>query len=327
MFRTGLTFDLRAPDFGAPRAEIFSEAFEMMAYADAQGFDQLLFSEHHSTDDGYVPVPALTAAGAATRTKRIALVIGAIVLPLHDPVAVAETIAVTDHMCAGRLHVALVAGYAYGEFRMFGKSMHDRAKLMDHGLSIITRALAGERFKDGDREICVRPLPYNKPPHLYVGGGVAASARRAAKFGLGFWTMKDEAIPVYEAECRKLGRAPGAVLRTPVGVHCAEDPDRGWSEIGPHVLHYMRSYAEMAGEDPSNSNSPMHGLTTMEAVRTAGVVRVLTPDECVALARTESITMQPLMAGLSPKLGWKCLELFATRALPRIKAEAAKSKQ
>jgi alkanesulfonate monooxygenase SsuD/methylene tetrahydromethanopterin reductase-like flavin-dependent oxidoreductase (luciferase family) len=192
---------------------------------------------------------------------------------------------------------------------------------MDQGLEIVTRALAGERFQDGDREVFVRPLPLNRPPHLYVGGGVAASARRAAKFGLGFWSLKRDVIAVYEAECRKLGRAPGAVIRTPVGIHVAEDPDAAWAEIGPHVLHYARTYAALSS-DPAVSSSPMHGLHSLDAVRASGVITVVTPDQCVELAQTAPVTLVPLISGLAPKIGWKSLELFTAKALPRIKAAA-----
>jgi alkanesulfonate monooxygenase SsuD/methylene tetrahydromethanopterin reductase-like flavin-dependent oxidoreductase (luciferase family) len=319
MFRTGLSFDMQTPDSGAPRSEIYSAAFEMIEYADANGIDQILFAEHHRSVDGYVPVPALLAAAAAARTRRIALKLGAIVLPLHDPVEVAEMIAVNDLISGGRLHVVLAAGYVEAEFKAFRKSIHDRARLMDEGLEIITRALAGERFQDGDREVFVRPLPLNRPPNLYVGGGVAASARRAAKFGLGFWTMKNDVIALYESECRRLGRAPGPVIRTPVGIHVAEDPEAAWQRIGPNVLHYVRAYAAMSS-DPSVSSSPMHGLNSLDAVRASGIMTVVTPDQCVELAQRESVTLVPLIGGLSPEIGWESLELFTAKALPRIKA-------
>jgi alkanesulfonate monooxygenase SsuD/methylene tetrahydromethanopterin reductase-like flavin-dependent oxidoreductase (luciferase family) len=290
----------------------------MIDYADRHGFDHVLFAEHHCVEDGYVPVPALMAAAAAARTTRIALSLHAIILPLHDPVEVAEMIAVNDLISGGRVHVVLAAGYVDAEFRAFRKSLHDRATLMDHGLDIVVRALSGERFQDGDREVFVRPLPLSNPPKVYVGGGVAASARRAARFGLGFAPLGDDLIPQYEEACRKLGRAPGPLLRTPIGVHVTEDPEATWAEIGKYVLHYVRSYAEWSG-DQATSSSPMHGLTSIEAVRASTMVNVVTPDECIELARTHSITLTPLMGGMPPDTGWKFIELFADKVLPKIK--------
>lgn len=313
-----LSFDMRAPDFGAPAPALYNAALEMIEYADQKGIDHVIFPEHHCSEDGYNPVPSLMGAAAAARSKNIGIVLGAIVLPLHDPVEVAETIAVTDLISGGRVHAVLAAGYVEQEFRLFGKSMHDRARLMDRGLEIITRALAGERFMDGDREIFVRPLTQRQPPRLYVGGGVAASAKRAARFGLGFWGLNDDVIPLYEEECRKLGRESGPTMRTAVGIHVAEDPDEAWEDIGEHVLHLVRSYASW-GSDAASSSSPFHGLDSVEKIRAAGLVRAVTPDEAVELAQTKTISLTPLISGLDPEKGWKSLELFVDKALPRIK--------
>lgn len=324
MFHTSLSFDMRSAEFGTPHSSLYPAALEMIEYADAHGFDQLILAEHHASEDGYIPVPTLLATAAAARTKRIQITLGALVLPLHDPVEIAESIAVADLIAGGRLHTVLAAGYAHHEFAMFRKSLKDRGVLMDHGLEIITRALAGERFMDGDREVFVRPLPFNRPPHVYVGGGVPAAARRAARFGLGFSPLGanlQALFDLYDEECRKLGREPGPKLARSIGVHVAEDVDQGWQEVGPYVLHQAKAYAAISA-DASESNSPLHGLNSIEAVRASGIMRVLTPDECVEIARTQSLALLPLVAGLSPEIGWKSLELFVAKAMPRIKAEA-----
>ena len=317
MFRTALSFDMRSAPFGAPQADLYSAALEMIAYADAQGIDNVIISEHHASEDGYIPVPALLAAAAGARTHRIAITLGALVLPLHDPIEVAEQIAVTDLICGGRLHPVLVAGYARQEFAAFRKPFHARGELMDRGLEVLTRALAGERFKDGDREVFVRPLPLSTPPRIYVGGGVPAAARRAARFGAGFWPMSNELIPVYVDACRDLGRAPGPIMTTAVGVHLAEDVEQGWEDVGPYVLHQIRSYAAISAA-AGDSHSPMHGLDTAEAIRNSGVIQVLTPDQCVELARVRPIALVPLTAGLPPQIGWRSLKLFVAEVLPQI---------
>jgi len=318
MFRTGLSFDMRSAQFGTPHAQLYPAALEMIEYADAHGIENVILSEHHASEDGYIPVPALLAAAAGARTKQMAITLGAIVLPLHDPVKVAEQIAVTDLICGGRLHAVLAAGYAHHEFQAFGKSLADRGKAMDRGLEIIIRALAGERFQDTGREVFVRPLPLTRPARLYVGGGVAAAAKRAARFNTGFWPMSADLIPVYEDACRQLGREPGPVIGMSVGVHVVEDVERGWQEVGPYVLHQARAYAAISAA-ASESHSPLHGLNSLEDVRASGIIQVLTPEQCVELAKSRSIALVPLTAGLPPAIGWKSLQLFVTRALPKIK--------
>jgi alkanesulfonate monooxygenase SsuD/methylene tetrahydromethanopterin reductase-like flavin-dependent oxidoreductase (luciferase family) len=190
---------------------------------------------------------------------------------------------------------------------------------MDAGLEIITRALAGERFTFKGRPVFVRPLPVSKPPKIYVGGGVPASARRAAKFNLGFYPMVDATFPIYEQECRRLGREPGPTIQLAMAVHVFEDPEKGWREIGDNLLYYCRSYAEFSSSAESSS-SPLDGLTTMEALRASGLFHVVTPDQAVELAKVRTISLLPLQGGICPEIGWRTLELFAEKVLPRIKA-------
>ena len=86
MFQTVLSFDMRAPSFGAPSEELYAAALEMCAFGDEIGIDGVIFPEHHCSEDGYNPVPSLMATAVAARTKKMAIILGAIVLPLHDPV-------------------------------------------------------------------------------------------------------------------------------------------------------------------------------------------------------------------------------------------------
>jgi alkanesulfonate monooxygenase SsuD/methylene tetrahydromethanopterin reductase-like flavin-dependent oxidoreductase (luciferase family) len=321
---------MRAPSFGAPAAELYDAALAMCEFGDKVGIESVIFPEHHCSDDGYNPVPALMATAVAARTRRMQLVLGAIVLPLHDPVEVAETIAVTDIICGGRLTTTLAAGYVQAEFSMFGKSLRDRARLMDDGLDVITRALAGERFQYQGREVYVRPLPRSQPPRILVGGGVAAAARRAAKFGLGFWVLQPGLMPesqqlmaLYERECRQLGRAPGLVMSSMPAVHVAHDPDAAWEQVGPHILHMAKSYASWASDDHTTS-SPFFGIETVEQIRAAGFLNVMTPAQTIEFARRSPISLTPLISGLSPKIGWQMLELFAAEVLPKLGREPAR---
>ena len=327
MARTMLSFDMRAPAFGAPAAELYDAALEMCAYGDEIGIDGVIFPEHHASEDGYNPVPALMAAAAAARTKRMEIVLGAIVLPLHDPVEVAETIAVTDLICGGRLTTTLAAGYVQAEFQMFGKSLGDRARLMDEGLDVITRALAGERFAYQGREICVRPLPRSEPPKILVGGGVPAAARRAAKYDLGLWILQPEMTADYQrladlyvAECAKLGRKPGTITSSFPAVHVVRDVEQGWAEVGPHILHLAQSYSSWAS-DVDTTTSPFYGINTIEDVRRAGFLNVMTPEQTIAFARTSPFSLTPLISGFPPKLGWEMLRLFGEEVMPKLRED------
>jgi alkanesulfonate monooxygenase SsuD/methylene tetrahydromethanopterin reductase-like flavin-dependent oxidoreductase (luciferase family) len=322
-----VSFDMRSPDFGAPTQELYGAALDMAAFADEMGVDRIGLMEHHSSEDGYLPQPFVLAGGVAARTKQCAIMLGAVILPLHDPVQIAEKIAVLDLMSNGRLKVIFGAGYVPSEFAMFQVSLRDRAKLLDKNIDIILRALRGERFEVDGRPIYTRPLPVQKPEDIImVGGGVEASAKRAARFGTGFGPMKADLIEIYEAECRKLGREPGYYTRPstglPISIHLSEDPERSWAILQKHAVHVITAYAKWA-EEENNSSSPFKGLTDPEALRQAGLFAVWTPDELVArvpmVADKGTFGFQPLLGGLAPEEGWKSLELLK-KTLPRLRA-------
>ncbi len=329
MLDTMLMFDMRAPSFGAAAHDLYAAAPEMAAYADLHGIGRISACEHHGADDGYLPCNLLFLAALASRTKHARIMPNALILPLHDPVKAAEQIAVLDLVSGGRLDVLVGGGYVPSEFAMFGVSLDDRGKLLDDGLTLIKRALSGERFVMNGRPVFVRPLPLQKPyPPLWVGGGVRASAVRAARFGAGFVPLNHDLFAVYDAECRKLGREPGPkiVLSKAWCVHVTEDPERGWAELMPHAAHVVTSYARMAAE-ASNSSSPFEQLVGDDAVKASGLFHVLTPEQCVELGRKcaakgYTMTVQPMVGGLPPEIGWKSLELFCGKVLPHLRAPA-----
>jgi len=328
--RTGLLFDMRAPQFGTPVTELYTNALEMAAFADEFGIDRINLMEHHASEDGYLPAPFVMGGGIAARTKRCRISLGAVILPLHDPVKIAEQIAVLDQMSRGRLQVIFGAGYVASEFARFGVSLRDRGRLLDHGIDIILRALNGERFTVEGREVFVRPLPVQEPEKiLLVGGGVDASAIRAARFKLGFAPLRQDLFPLYDAECRRLGHEPGVKFgpSPPGNIHLSEDPDRSWAQLMPHLKHVVSEYAKWAEAEP-DSNSPFRGLLADDsALRNCGMFAVWTPEELIARAasvvgRYGSLSFMPLLGGLAPDIGWQSLELLK-KVMPRLRGEHA----
>jgi alkanesulfonate monooxygenase SsuD/methylene tetrahydromethanopterin reductase-like flavin-dependent oxidoreductase (luciferase family) len=321
-----LSFDMRVPDMGTSPQKLYAEALEMSAYADSRGMAYATVMEHHGAKDGYLPSPFVMGAAIAARTQKMRILLGAIILPLHDPVKVAEQIAVLDLISNGRVDVVLGAGYVRSEFDMFRASLHERGKALDAGIPIIQRALAGERFSADGREIFVRPLPVQKPfPPLLLGGGVAATAQRAARFGTGLYPMKPEIIPIYKQECAKAGREPARIVFNIGWIHLSEDPDRTWNEVAPHVLHVAKSYAEWT--EGASSSSPFEGMDNMDALKASGIYHVVTPDQCVKMAAEADkigadYGLAPIIGGLDPKIGWKSLELLLEKVLPRIQQRA-----
>jgi alkanesulfonate monooxygenase SsuD/methylene tetrahydromethanopterin reductase-like flavin-dependent oxidoreductase (luciferase family) len=320
-----LLFDMRAPEFGAPLPALYAAACKMARFADEAGFHRIWIAEHHGAEDHYIPAPFILGAALAANTRSIRICLNAVVLPLHNPVHIAEQIGVLDLISGGRLEVVFAAGYVKSEFARFGVSLSDRGRLLDDGIALILRAAAGERFTVDGREVFVRPLPI-QPLHkmLYAGGGVEASARRAARFNLGFVPMRRDLFTLYDAECRRLGREPGRKIGPygPIFLHVADDPEAAKAQLEPHILHHAQTYAKWAAEG-STGTSNYTGMEDPEVIWRSGRYRIVTPESCLALVQElegtgASLVLQPLIAGLDPEIGWKSLKLFASDVLPQL---------
>jgi alkanesulfonate monooxygenase SsuD/methylene tetrahydromethanopterin reductase-like flavin-dependent oxidoreductase (luciferase family) len=321
-----LRFDMRAPGLGPERTrELYEAALDMADWADARGFDAITLSEHHAADDGFLPAPIALAGCMLGRARRIRVGISALLLPLYDPVKLAEEMAVLDLASGGRLAVTLGQGYRRAEYAMFGKDWAGRGRLFDECLEVLLRAWTGEPFTWRGRRIHLTPRPLTQPrPPIFVGGMGRNAARRAARFRLPFQPAMDapEVIELYRAECRRLGFDEPLVLPPGSGetILVSRDPDRTWERIGPHLLEDARSYASW---QPEGQRSAVHSdATTVAELRAERRFLVLTPDECVARARERGPLCDfvhfPLCGGTPPELAWESLELYASEVMPRI---------
>ncbi|WP_418959362.1 LLM class flavin-dependent oxidoreductase [Streptomyces tritici] len=302
----------------------YRAALEMAAYADGHGVDTVQTEEHHGAENNWLPSPFAFAAGVFGATKRIAVTVSAIIGPLHDPLRLAEEIAVLDLMSRGRLVTVAGIGYRPEEYEAHGVDWGRRGKLQDLLLETLLRAWTGEPFTYQGRTVRVTPRPYTRPhPLLLVGGSSQAAARRAARLGLPFFPSAHlpELETYYTEQCARYGTEgwtmmPGA--ETPL-LHLSEDPDRTWAEYGEHFLHEARTYASWQSKDIRSAVRST--ASNVAELRAEGVYRIVTPDECVELGRRlESLVFHPLCGGMPVEEGWRSLRLLCENALPRLAA-------
>jgi alkanesulfonate monooxygenase SsuD/methylene tetrahydromethanopterin reductase-like flavin-dependent oxidoreductase (luciferase family) len=324
-----LRYDVRAPSFSRPQADLFQACLDQCEWADSLGFEAVSLQEHHGSDsdDGYNPSPLILAAAIAARTKRIAIRVAALIIPLHDPIRVAEDAAVVDQISRGRLELILGAGYRVSEFQMFGKDLADRVRLQTEAIEVLKQAWSGDPFEYHGHQVRVTPTPFRQPrPPLILGGSSEGAARRAAHIADGFEPTLPHFSQAYESECERLGRPATPARRQGLPamfLHIAEDPEGAWARIGPHALHEMNSYGRWVSEGDSEAlYQPVEDLETLRAM---GLYLVVTPDELVERAKDLGpdgvLVFHPLMGGLDPDLAWESLELFEQKVLPRLAAE------
>ncbi len=314
-----LRFDFRlGPQSDTTMAELYSAALEMTEWGEANGAMMALFSEHHTSPDGYLPSPLVLAAAAAARTSTLPINVGALLALMYDPIKLAEDMIVLDHLSQGRINYTVGLGYRPDEYAMFGVDTARRGALMDERLEVLRRALAGERFDWDGRTIEVTPAPFTPGgPVISYGGGTRAAARRAARLGMMFIPQHtDPALgDAYDVAAVKAGNPPGMCLSpgidAPTSLFVADDPDAAWAELGPHLLHDARMYAEWMGDAASLSVS--HATTVDELRSEHGAYRIVTPDEARALRGEHGVlSLQPLCGGIPPAVAWPYLHNLAT---------------
>lgn len=320
-------YDFRVPGADAEaRREVFARAIEQAAYAELHGHDALMLSEHHSSEDGYLPSPIPVAAAFAAVTERIPISVAALLLNLYDPLRVAEEIAVLDHISGGRVSYTIGLGYRREEYDLFGRPWATRGSDIEVAVQVLQRAWTGAEFEHEGRKVRVTPTPYSQPhPMLFYGGGSPAAAKRAARLGLGFQPQDaDPALrDLYNAECRALGREPGIAILAPPGpanIFCTEDPDAFWAEHGHHLLADAQGYQQW--RDAAVTSYVRDDSSSVEQMRARGVYAVLTPDELIAKCLSKEIrlvTSHPACGGLSAEPSWESLRLISEVVLPAVR--------
>jgi alkanesulfonate monooxygenase SsuD/methylene tetrahydromethanopterin reductase-like flavin-dependent oxidoreductase (luciferase family) len=116
-------------------------------------------AQHHfHNGDGRLPSVLPFLAAAAERTRRIRLGTAVVVLPLEDPLRVAEDAAVVDAISGGRLELGLGTGSDPLTFAAFGRDPDDRRRRFGEGLDVLTGALGG-RSINGTEALLYPPAP------------------------------------------------------------------------------------------------------------------------------------------------------------------------
>jgi alkanesulfonate monooxygenase SsuD/methylene tetrahydromethanopterin reductase-like flavin-dependent oxidoreductase (luciferase family) len=322
--RLALRYDMRAPAFGAPAAELYPAAVEQCAIADAAGFDTVFLAEHHAADDGYCPSPIVLASAMLARTTRMTVHFSAIIAVLHNPLRLAEDLAVLDLISGGRVEMTLGIGYRLHEYELFGVEKKKRVPIFEETIEIMERAWSGEPFEYRGTTTQILPTPVQKPrPPIYIGGSTEAAALRAAKYGDDFMPATPALYEVYTAERRRLGKpvGKGPGPKGPLFLFVTRDPDRSWEIVGPHVMYTSNSNAEWAKERGVGATPypPINDIEEMKGNRSFAVV---TPEDAVELLTTlgpdAEVTLHPLMGGLAPAVGTASLELFIAEVLPAL---------
>src|SRR6476620_10088071 len=206
-------------------AEVIQREIEQMVWTEELGFDSIWLTEHHFIDYGLSVSPSVLAAAAAMRTSRVRIGLAAAILPFHDPIRLAEELALVDILSGGRLDVGVGRGNRPVEFEGLRVPQIENRERFEETLAIMVKAWTEERFAFEGRyfqipEVRVIPKPLQRPhPPLYVVCVSPDTIEATALRGLPMLNsiLRGPLDPLvqqrdtYVTACRKAGRSEAEI--------------------------------------------------------------------------------------------------------------------
>ena len=194
------TFHLFHQFAGQTAKEVYDYQIEIVELLEELGFDGVWVAEHHFRDYGVVPNIFTLLSNLAARTERLRLGTGIVVLPLHNPIHVAEEAAMVDLLSGGRLELGIGRGYQSIEFENFGLDLAEARDRFNESLEMILGLWTQDdfefkgRFHETRHPLTLMPKPVQRPyPPLHVAAVSPETVEIYA--GRGLPILADPAAP------------------------------------------------------------------------------------------------------------------------------------
>ena len=194
-------------------------------FADRHGFSAVWTPERHFHNfGGLYPNPAVIGGAIAAITERIQIRAGSVVLPLHNPIRVAEEWSVIDNLAKGRVGLSFASGWHVNDFIFAPENYDNRHEVMYRDIEIIRQLWRGKAIRvkgvagrESDIEIFPKPVQQELPIWITAAGS-ADTFRAAGAMGANILTHLlgqninhlAEKIAIYREAWRKHGHGPGA---------------------------------------------------------------------------------------------------------------------
>jgi alkanesulfonate monooxygenase SsuD/methylene tetrahydromethanopterin reductase-like flavin-dependent oxidoreductase (luciferase family) len=283
-----------------------TDNLELARRADEAGFDWVSVSEHHFGPIMLTPNPLVWAGALTQVVRRAKIALLGPVLPLNNPVRVAEEVAMLDAMSGGRIIVLFLRGVP-GEMRTYGGGEpRDPRGATQEGIDLVLKAWTspepfaweGEHHRYG--LVSIWPQPLQKPhPPVFGAGNSEDSVVFAAQRGLGL----------------AISFAPAEQVARTVSHYRAEADKAGWSPGPDHVLY--RAVAQVSESDAA-SPSPAGGEGIFRPFFFGGPKSVIGQVESLRAAGVGVIDMA--FAAIGHERALAAVDILAEAVLPAMRA-------
>ena len=235
-------------------------------YADQLGMHSAWIGEHHFNSLGVNSSPEMVLAYIAAQTKHIRLAPAVTVLPLHNPIRVAEQWATLDLLSGGRVDFAAGRGYDRREYIPFGISFDDNQSIFDEGMEVLRDLWnsGGERIDHKGKhyqfeDVRITPQPLQNPMPMYVASFSKPSIELAARLNCGlivapfaaamsFGGLKQVA-DLYHESCAKYGTKPQRLMCS-YFTHFADDAASEKAQRERQIRYYKECVIPSFPGDP-----------------------------------------------------------------------------
>jgi len=325
------------PEVDGALTDFYRCLFEQIVEVEKLGFDQAWVTEHHFGGyGGTLPHPPTFLSAVAQMTSRIRLGVAVAVLPLHNPIDLAEAYAMADVVSNGRIDFGIGKGSEPVEYRKFGASRDEATQRFMESAEIIRHAWSdqpvnfrGEFYQCDSVNILPKPVQRPHPP-IWVGATRSEETFRwAGEQGYDLMTVPfvhpsteslRELVKIYRDALACSGH--NFVARQVLGkfhIYVSDSFERGMREAAP----FMKNYSDL-----HHRADPTRRLTERDigSDMARGFIIVGDPERCSDTIRrwyeesgitTFSGTFH--FGGMPQELALKNIRLFAERVMPALK--------
>lgn len=257
----------------------FQQDMETIVNLDRLGFDEAWIGEHHSGGIETIACPELMIAAAAERTRNIKLGTGAITIPYHNPLMVADRIVQLDYMTRGRMMFGVAPGQLVQDAQMIGLDPLNNRRMLHEAVDVMIRLFKGETVTEKTDwynlvEARLQLTPYTNFDMATVGVISPSGPLLAGKYGMGLLSVAAthpigvdkllEHWQVIEEESAKAGHvADRSKWRLMGPMHIAETAEQAKADVryGMSMLENYRDHINPGvGIDWSDSDKAVDEL-------------------------------------------------------------------
>jgi alkanesulfonate monooxygenase SsuD/methylene tetrahydromethanopterin reductase-like flavin-dependent oxidoreductase (luciferase family) len=335
--KSSLVYSLHGFEYNDP-VRTFRETVEQIQLAEQLGFDAALITEHHVVETGYFPAPLITATAVGMSTSRIRVGPGVLLLPLYDPLHVAEHGAMVDIVTEGRLILAVGYGYRQEEFDAFKVKLSDRPGRLTEGIRAIrsfwtdeVTNFEGKHFQY--KNVHQRPQPIQKPhPPIWMAAKQEGAVRAAARVADCWFadpvtpsSVQKDRLRAYKETLAEVGK-PTRGFDFPVyrEAFCAESDEKAWEQAKDGVMFIYQEYLDWGHMlDEQGRPVPPKAPGALDMLRKRFIIG--SPETCIreALRVKEelegtNLVMRMKFPGIPQKRVLDSIRLWGEKVIPAI---------